>query len=104
MPGRIAGVYRLRRDFNRDEVYPICRRSCRDVIDQPRLTEASRDEEAERAVLCGLDAAQGVRVAHLEIIDRKPGRFDRKPSFAHDPRDRLAPRDPRCALPSRTVE
>src|SRR5260370_40870439 len=98
MPARMAWVYRLSRDSNREEFYPICRRSCRDVIDQPRLTEASRDEEAERAVLCGLDAAQGVRVARHEIIYRKPGRFDRKPSLAHDPRDRLARRDPRSAL------
>src|SRR5258708_12373131 len=94
MPSLIARLYCRRRDSNPDEVYPICRRSCRDVIDQPRLTEASRDEEAERAVLCGLDAAQGVRVARLEIIDRKPGRFDRKPSLAHDPPDRLPPPHP----------
>src|SRR5260370_38012745 len=93
---RAAGMARIIAD--RPAGLAFCRRLRRNIIDQPRLAKAGGDEKTEWAVFNGLDAAPGVRVARLEIVDRKPGRFDRKPSLAHAPRDRLARRDPRCAL------
>src|SRR6266481_8921483 len=76
---RAAGMARI--IANRPAGFAFCRRSRRNIIDQPRLAKACGDEEAEQAVFCGLDAAQGVRVACFEIVDRKPRRFDRKPSL-----------------------
>src|SRR5262249_57587515 len=69
-----------------------------------RLAKARSDEETKRPIVYALDAAQRFGVARLEIVDREPRPFDRKPSLAHNSRDRLARRDPCCALLEGTVE
>src|SRR5262249_60455770 len=79
-------------------------RQARNVIDQPRLAKTRRDQETKRPIVYGLDAAQRFGMARLEIVHREPRPFDRKPSLAHNARDRLARRDPCCALPEGTVE
>src|SRR5580704_8996072 len=52
------------------------RRSHRDIVNEPRLAEPRRGEEADRPVTQRLDAGKRLGMAGLEVIDRKARRLD----------------------------